>query len=47
MGYGRLHQQRGNMTLASTYLHQALEIFERRGTLVELDKARRTLAGLL
>jgi len=45
-GYGRFHKQRGNITQAREYLNQALEIFERLGTLMEPDKVREALAGL-
>jgi tetratricopeptide (TPR) repeat protein len=31
-GYGRLHQQQGNLTQARAYLTRALAIFERLGT---------------
>jgi tetratricopeptide (TPR) repeat protein len=44
--YGRLHKQQGDFTQARTYLAQALEIFERLGTLVEPEKVERELAGL-
>ena len=48
-GYGRFHKQQGNMAQAREYLNQALEIFERLGTLgtlIEPDKVRKELAGL-
>jgi tetratricopeptide (TPR) repeat protein len=45
-GYGRLHKQRENREQARDYLTQALEIFERLGTLIEPDKVRRELADL-
>ena len=45
-GYGRFHKQQGNFTEASEYLTNALEIFERLGTLIQPDKAREELAGL-
>jgi tetratricopeptide (TPR) repeat protein len=45
-GYGRLHKQQGNTQQAREYLTQALEIFERLGTLIEPDKVRRELAEL-
>jgi tetratricopeptide (TPR) repeat protein len=45
-GYGRLHQQQGDFTPARAYLSQALEIFERLGTLGEPDKVRQILAAL-
>jgi tetratricopeptide (TPR) repeat protein len=44
--YGRLHQQQGNFTQARAYLTQALEIFERLGTLGEPEKVRQTLAAV-
>ena len=45
-GYGRLHRQLGNAADARGYLAQALEIFERLGTLIEPDKVRQELAAL-
>ena len=45
-GYGRLHKQRGDVEQAREYLTQALDIFERLGTLIEPDKVRKELAGL-
>jgi class 3 adenylate cyclase/tetratricopeptide (TPR) repeat protein len=45
-GYGRLHKQLGNVADARGYLTQALEIFERIGTLIEPDKVRQELAEL-
>jgi tetratricopeptide (TPR) repeat protein len=45
-GYGRLHQQQGNMVQAREYLTRALEIFERLGTLGEPEKVRQALAEL-
>ena len=45
-GIGRLHKQRGNVEQAREYLTQALEIFERLGTLIEPDKVRQELAEL-
>ena len=44
--YGRLHKQQGDFTPARAYLTQALEIFERLGTLGEPEKVRQTLAAL-
>jgi len=44
-GYGQLHTQRGNMTRAREYLTNALDIFERLGTLIEPDKVREKLAS--
>jgi len=43
-GYGRLYKQQGNIAQARDYLTQALEIFERLGTLTEPDKIRAELA---
>jgi len=43
-GYGRLHQQQGDVALARTYLTRALAIFERLGTLREPDQIRQLLA---
>jgi class 3 adenylate cyclase/tetratricopeptide (TPR) repeat protein len=45
-GYGRLYWQQGNITQAREYLTQALEIFERLGTLGEPDKVKQVLAIL-
>jgi class 3 adenylate cyclase/tetratricopeptide (TPR) repeat protein len=45
-GYGRLHQQQGNIAQAREYLTRALGIFERLGTLSEPDKVRQALAEL-
>jgi tetratricopeptide (TPR) repeat protein len=45
-GNGRLHKKMGNMADARGYLTQALEIFERLGTLLEPDKVREELADL-
>ena len=45
-GYGRLHKQLGNAADARGYLTQALEIFDRLGTLIEPDKVRQKLAAL-
>jgi len=43
---GRLHKLRGEYAEARRYLTQALEIFERLGTLIEPDKVRKELAEL-
>lgn len=43
-GYGRLHQQRGDVVQAHAYLTRALAIFERLGTLGEPDRIRQILA---
>ena len=45
-GYGRLHKHQGRTAEARNYFASALEIFERRGTLVEPDKVRAELAAL-
>ncbi len=45
-GYGRLHKQLGNVADARGYLTQALEIFDRLGTLIEPDKVKQELAEL-
>ena len=45
-GYGRLHTQQGSIPQAREYLTQALEIFERLGTLIEPNKLREELAEL-
>ena len=45
-GYGRFHKQHGNIEQAHEYLTNALEIFERLGTLLEPDKVRKELAEL-
>jgi tetratricopeptide (TPR) repeat protein len=44
--YGLLHKQKGEIARAREYLTNALEIFERLGTLIEPDKARKELTGL-
>jgi len=43
-GYGRLHQQQGDLAQARAYLTRALAIFERLGTLREPDRIRQLLA---
>jgi|GEM_PF-4209757 len=43
---GRHHKQHGNTEQARDYLTEALEIFERPGTLIEPDKVRKELAEL-
>lgn len=43
-GYGRLHQQHGDVAQARAYLRRALAIFERLGTLGEPDRIRQLLA---
>jgi tetratricopeptide (TPR) repeat protein len=45
-GYGRLHEQKGKIAKAREYLTEALEIFERLGTLIEPEKIREILAEL-
>jgi tetratricopeptide (TPR) repeat protein len=45
-GLGRCHKQQGDISEARECLTQALEIFERIGTLLEPDKVRKELAGL-
>ena len=43
-GYGRLHQQQGDLAQARAYLRRALAIFERLGTLHEPDRIRQLSA---
>jgi tetratricopeptide (TPR) repeat protein len=45
-GYGRWHAQQGDSAQAREYLTNALEIFERLGTLIEPEKVRQELAAL-
>jgi class 3 adenylate cyclase/tetratricopeptide (TPR) repeat protein len=45
-GLGKFHKQEGDIPKAKEYLTNALEIFERLGTLIEPDKVREELAGL-
>ncbi len=45
-GYGRFHKQQGNIEQAREYFRNALEIFERLGTLIQPDRVREELAGL-
>ena len=45
-GYGRLYKRQGNIPKAREYLTNALEIFERLGTLIEPDKVKKELADL-
>jgi predicted ATPase len=45
-GIGRYHKQQRNTEEARKYLTDALEIFERLGTRIEPDKARKELAEL-
>jgi hypothetical protein len=42
----RCHKQQGNIEKARKYLTDALEIFERLGTLMEPDKVRKELSEL-
>jgi len=44
--YGRLHKQQGKSETARKYLNQALEIFERLGTLIEPEKIKKELSHL-
>ena len=44
--YGRFHKQQGNHGESRRYLIEALEIFERLGTLIEPEKVRKELAQL-
>jgi len=43
---GRYHKLQGEYAEARRYLTQALEIFERLGTLMEPEKVRKELAEL-
>jgi tetratricopeptide (TPR) repeat protein len=45
-GMGRYHKRQGNGEEARNYLTEALEIFERLGTLLEPDKVRKELSEL-
>jgi len=45
-GLGRYHKLQGDVAAARDYLNQALEIFERLGTLLEPEKVRAELAQL-
>ena len=45
-GMGRYYKHQGNTAQAKDYLTNALEIFERLGTLIEPDKVRKELAEL-
>ena len=47
VGYGKLHKQQNQIGQAREHLIIALEIFERLGTLIEPDRVREELAGLL
>jgi class 3 adenylate cyclase/tetratricopeptide (TPR) repeat protein len=46
-GYGRFLKKQSEIAGAREYLTKALEIFERLGTLIEPDKVREELAGLV
>ena len=46
-GLGRYHKQQGNIKQARHYLTEALEIFERLGTLLEPEKVGKELADLM
>ena len=46
-GYARYHKHTGHIAQAREYLIKALEIFERLGTLIEPDKVRKELSGLV
>jgi tetratricopeptide (TPR) repeat protein len=45
-GMGRYHKQQGNTEEAREYLTKALQIFERLGTLIEPDNAKKELSEL-
>jgi tetratricopeptide (TPR) repeat protein len=45
-GYGRVHKEQGQIAQARQYLTKALELFERLGTLIEVEKVKEELAGL-
>jgi tetratricopeptide (TPR) repeat protein len=45
-GYGRLYKQQGNVEKAREYLNQALETFDRLGSLIEPEKVRKELLEL-
>jgi tetratricopeptide (TPR) repeat protein len=45
-GYGRYYKGQGDVARACEYLTEALEIFDRLGTMIEPDKVRRELAEL-
>ena len=45
-GYGRFHKQQGNIEQAREYLRNALEIFQRLGTLIQPDRVSEELASL-
>jgi tetratricopeptide (TPR) repeat protein len=45
-GYGRFHKKQGNIEQAREYFRNAMEIFERLGTLIQPDRVREELVGL-
>ena len=45
-GYGRLHRKQGRITQAREYLSKAVEIFERLGSMIEPNKAKKILESL-
>lgn len=45
-GLGRCYGKQGDVAAARDYLNQALEIFERQGTLLQPDRVREELAQL-
>ena len=45
-GYGRIYKNQGEIAKAREYLSEALQIFERLGTLIEPDKVRKELSGM-
>lgn len=45
-GMGRLHKLRGEYAEARRYLTDALEIFDRLGTLIEPENVRKELEGM-
>ena len=45
-GMGRIRKHQGNLENAPKYLTDALEIFERLGSLIEPDRLRKELAEL-
>jgi class 3 adenylate cyclase/tetratricopeptide (TPR) repeat protein len=46
-GYGRLQKRKGQIAHAREFLKKALQIFERLGTLIEPDRVREELKGLV
>ena len=45
-GMGRLHKLKGNVEEARDYLTDALDTFERLGSLIEPDKVKKELENL-